>query len=1107
MTTPSKPSAWLDAFSRRMGLGLILALALGVSGCAPKLGGSEDASITTTTGNGKPGDPGTDFTLAVAQSQVTVPAGGRGSNGVSVAWINCAPASIQLDPDGLPQGLTVAFNTNPTPDLSSLTVAATPSVPAGTYPIRLLGKVGQLQHDAKFDLVVPPAPGFALALSPASLDVAAGGSGKLDVAIQRLGGFTDPVALSLTGAPAGVTGTFTTVPVPAASGGGLVEEDHSLLLSVDASVQPGIHTLTVHGASGGVDHAVSFFLKISPVADFSFSLSPTGISANQTDAISGASTITLSRAAGFTGAVTFTASGAPAGVTPRITPNPAAGASASLDFLMNLPQPGDYPIHVTGQSGTVSHAADLVLTIHPGGPDFQVTAPATATADLTGLATGTKSITVPVGVTALAGFNRPVSLSASGLPAGATAVFSPATVTPTGTSTLTLTLPASTPAGTSTLTLTGDGGSGLTHTATLRLTVVNPGTFTLSAAPDPLTVAIGPANGSYTGSATVSVAPANGFSGGVTLVASGLPVGVTASFAPNPTTGTSLVTFTATLPGAAPGTYPVTLSGTSGPLSASTTLTLDLVSGPDFTLAAAPSPVSIQIPTPAASPATGRATVTVTPLNGYTKAVTLSATGLPTGVTATFAPNPATGASTLTFQVADTAAAGSSTVTVTGTDGTLTRSTTLTLTLTAAQDFSLGLASGAGATVPGGSIGDSLTLTPVNGFASDVTLSLAGAPAGITAAFSPNPVTSASGYASKVTFSVAGTVAPGTYALTIQGTGAGLTRTVAYTLTVRGFILSAAPDPLIVVRGARTPATGTLTQTALSGFSGTVNLSVATALPAGLAVSLAPGSITGSGTATISATATAGLATGDYPVTLQGVDSATGLTRTTTFTIRVQDFALTTNSPLIFHGAQGAGNTGSGTLTLSALNGYADTVSLATTPPAGLSYTMSPASLSGSGNSTIQVQVTTRLLTAGVYSGTISGTDTSTGIAHSAPFNVVVEDYTLAAGSATTSGTFSWAGSGTMALNLDPAATGFTFDESITWSVTGTADSTGTQVTYWSYTITPNPTSTSDTGITLGFSLAPPATGVPSGTYFVSVQGVSAATGVTHLATFTITVL
>lgn len=63
-----------------------------------------------------------------------------------------------------------------------------------------------------------------------------------------------------------------------------------------------------------------------------------------------------------------------------------------------------------------------------------------------------------------------VNLSASGLPAGATATFSPASITSGGSSTLTIATTSSTPVGSSTITVTGTGTSA-TRTATLALSV------------------------------------------------------------------------------------------------------------------------------------------------------------------------------------------------------------------------------------------------------------------------------------------------------------------------------------------------------------------------------------------------------------------------------------------------------------------------------------------------------------------------------------------------------------------------------------------------------------------------------------------------------------
>ena len=97
---------------------------------------------------------------------------------------------------------------------------------------------------------------------------------------------------------------------------------------------------------------------------------------------------------------------------------------------------------------------------------------------------------------------------------------------------------------------------------------------------------------------------------------------------------------------------------------------------PSFTLSASPASVSV------AQSGTATSTITVKPLNGFNSTVTLSASGLPTGVTAGFSPNPTSTTSTLTFTASSTATLGTSTVTVTGVSGSITQTTTLSLTVT-----------------------------------------------------------------------------------------------------------------------------------------------------------------------------------------------------------------------------------------------------------------------------------------------------------------------------------------------------------------------------------------------------------------------------------------
>ncbi len=102
-------------------------------------------------------------------------------------------------------------------------------------------------------------------------------------------------------------------------------------------------------------------------------------------------------------------------------------------------------------------------------------------------------------------------------------------------------------------------------------------------------------------------------------------------------------------------------------------ITVQVAAG--FTLSASPAFVNV------APGGSTTSTITVNAEQGFSGSVTLSASGLPTGVTATFSPNPATSTSTLTLTASGSAAPGTSTVTVLGMSGSINTSTTVSLTV------------------------------------------------------------------------------------------------------------------------------------------------------------------------------------------------------------------------------------------------------------------------------------------------------------------------------------------------------------------------------------------------------------------------------------------
>jgi len=297
-------------------------------------------------------------------------------------------------------------------------------------------------------------------------------------------------------------------------------------------------------------------------------------------------------------------------------------------------------------------------------PDFALAAtPASQTVTAGNPASYTATVT-PNG-----GYTGTVSFSVAGLPAGATATFTPTTVTTSGTTTVAVATTSTVAAGSYPLTITGTDGT-LTHTASVTLVVTAPvvGDFAISATPASQTVAAGSAT-SY----TATITPSGGFTDTVTFSASGLPAGASASFSPASVAGTGSSTMTVTTTAAtAAGTYVVTITGTGSTLTHSTTVTLVVTAAPDFTIAASPSTLTIT------RNVNGTYTVNVGALNGFSGAVNLTVTGLPRNATATFSPTSVVGSGTSTLTV-NSSRRANSTLTITGTSGTTTHSVNVTL--------------------------------------------------------------------------------------------------------------------------------------------------------------------------------------------------------------------------------------------------------------------------------------------------------------------------------------------------------------------------------------------------------------------------------------------
>jgi len=306
--------------------------------------------------------------------------------------------------------------------------------------------------------------------------------------------------------------------------------------------------------------------------------------------------------------------------------------------------------------------------------------------------------------------------------------------------------------------------------------------FSLSASPASVSVAQG-----TSGSTTITSTVTGGFNAAVTLSASGQPSGVTVGFGTNPIAapGSGTSTMTLNVASSTPtGTYPITVTGTSGSTTASTNVSL-MVTGTGFTLSASPASVSV------AQGSSGSSTITSTVMGAFSGAVTLSATGQPSGVTVGFGTNPiaapGSGTSTMTMTVASSTSTGKYTITVTGTSGSFTSSTSVSLTVIAAGssgNFTVS-ASPAGIIVYiGSSSTATITTTVSGGFNSPITLTASGEGNTQTVSFSPDPIAAPGSGTSTMTVHAAPNARIGLHTITITAKGGGVTHTTTVTIGV-----------------------------------------------------------------------------------------------------------------------------------------------------------------------------------------------------------------------------------------------------------------------------------------------------------------------------------
>jgi hypothetical protein len=401
-----------------------------------------------------------------------------------------------------------------------------------------------------------PNPYFSIGPpTPATLSMNQGTSASFTIPTTAVAGYAGNVAsFSVTGLPSGATPTFS--PTTGAAGTTVL-----LTVTTTLSTPDGTYPLTISATDGSLSFFAYATLIVSTGPSFSLSATPS----SRTVTVGAKTTYTVSTTAlnGFAGVVSLSLSGLPSGATSAFSPASITGAGSSTLTITTTTSmaAGTYPLTITGKSGNLSETATVTLVANV--PNFSVSASPTSQTISAGGHT-----TYTVSTKALNGFTGVISLEASGLPAGASADFSPTSITGAGSSTLTIDSTASIKAGTYTVTISGSSGS-LTHTTTVKL-VVSSADFSLAVTPESQGVAAG-SKAVY----TVSTTALGAFTGTVSLSLTGLPAATSAGFVPASISGAGSSTLTVTTSTTTPlGNYTLTVTGTSGSLTHTATIVL-----------------------------------------------------------------------------------------------------------------------------------------------------------------------------------------------------------------------------------------------------------------------------------------------------------------------------------------------------------------------------------------------------------------------------------------------------------------------------------------------------------------------------------------------------
>lgn len=765
-----------------------------------------------------------------------------------------------------------------------------------------------------------------------------------------------------------------------------------LRFSTNASTPVGAYLFSVNGTSGGISHLDSILVAVSP-PDFSLIVHPANLTISAGS--SKTSTITISSLGVFSGSILLsvsTYSSITATIQPTNVTLSSTVLSANATLTVQVPAgtpPSQYDsVSVTGTSRLLSHSVNLPVNVT--GPDFTMT----ANPPFLNMKPGTTAHST-ITLRSVLGFSGTISLSTSAFQVSAfldkTSVFVNSTTT--ATATLTVTVPINAQAGSDSVYVNGNTGV-LYHSAYVNVNVTAPD-FRITVTPSFFTL-----NEHSNATATISLLSSLGFHGTVSLSANvqygnGLTVSVNPSsvmLAPNGTATSKLTLSTSTVN---PGFYGIQVTGTSGSLSRTFFVSVDVI-GPDFRIFANPSSLNMKAGT------TAQSTITLSSILGFNGTVTLSASSYVVAASlnknSVYVNSTTPATATLTVSVPGNTPTGYYNAYVSATAGNLTHSAYINVNVEA-PSFSISVNPFFVTLNEGSSVNATITLTSIIGFQGPVSLSASFSSFnGPTFTINPSIVTLAANATATATLEISAlTAVPGSYSVQITATSGNLYRFTDVSVSVVGPDFSMSPNPYNLNLPQGKSESSLVTISRIHNFNGTITLSSYFYGPTpGLTVSLNATTVTLSSavtSATVKVTITASTISTPGFYNVEVVGNSTRLSRTAFIQVNLTpspDFEIFASSPVDFN----AGGQGTSTVTIVPRFGFTGNVNLtsSTTPITGLAVNC-PSTIAVTNFTLAASACTLSSTTPGVYNVRIMAGSGS--LSHNATFATYVGGFTI----------------------------------------------------------------------------------------------------------------